>query len=228
MSKWIALMITLAAAATLPAQTAAGTIQATGTATLSVNPDQASIDVSVITQGTTAQQAAQLNAAQTTTVINALKQLLGSNGTVQTVSYSVDPRYSNTSVQSNTIIGYTATNTVRATTSDLTQVGPLIDTANQAGAGSVGNLSFTLQNPDSYQQQALSAAAKQAQAYASAIATGLGSKTGAVVSAQQGASTSYPILAGLAGGVASSVPTPVQTGMVTVAATVTITVQLLQ
>ena len=128
-------------------------------------------------------------------------------------------------MQSNTIIGYTATNTVRATTSDLTQVGPLIDTANQAGAGSVGNLSFTLQNPDSYQQQALSAAAKQAQAYASAIATGLGSKTGAVVSAQQGASTSYPILAG---GVASSVPTPVQTGMVTVAATVTITVQLLQ
>jgi uncharacterized protein YggE len=226
MSKWFALMMVLAAAAMLPAQTAApGTVQATGTASLSVNPDQVSIDVSVITQATTAQQAAQQNATQATTVINALKQVLGSSGSIKTVSYSVDPRYSNASGQNNTLIGYSASNTVRATASDLTLVGPLIDTANQAGASSVGNLNFSLQNSDPYQQQALSAAAKQAQAYAAAIATGLGSKTGAVVSAQQAASTYYPV--GIAGA-ASSVPTPVQTGTVTVSASVTITVQLMQ
>jgi hypothetical protein len=226
MSKWFALMSFLAAAAALPAQTVSpGTVQATGTATLSVPPDQVSLDVSVITQGSTAQQAAQQNASQTATVINALKQALGASGTVQTVGYSVYPRYSSMTGQSNTVVGYTASNTVRATSNNLTLAGPLIDTANQAGASSVGNLSFSLQNSDPYYQQALSAAAKQAQAHAAAIAAGLGAKTGAVVSAQEGASISYPIMAA---GTANSVQTPVLTGTVSVSATVTITVQLVQ
>src|ERR1035437_5901258 len=139
----------LALAGIAPAQTTApGTVQATGTVTLSVNPDQAQLDVSVITQGSTAQQAAQQNATQTTTVINALKQVLGASGTVQTVSYSGYPNYSSTPGQYNVVTGYTASNTVRVTTNDLTQPGPLIDTANQAGASSVSNLTFGLQNPD--------------------------------------------------------------------------------
>lgn len=208
-----------------PAQTPApGTIQATGMANLTVKPDQASLDVSVITQGTTAQQASQLNATQTTAMINALKQLLGSTGTLQTVNYTVYPRYSNQPNQNETVIGYTASNTVRVTTNDLTLPGPLIDAANQAGANSVGSLSFGLQDPEPSKQQALTAAAKQAQAHASAIAAGLGGKTGAVVSAQEASTTSYPIVAT---GTASSAQTPVQTGTVTVSATVTITVQLL-
>jgi hypothetical protein len=127
--------------------------------------------------------------------------------------------------QSNTVVGYTASNTVRATSNNLTLAGPLIDTANQAGASSVGNLSFSLQNSDPYYQQALSAAAKQAQAHAAAIAAGLGAKTGAVVSAQEGASISYPVVAA---GTANSAQTPVLTGTVSVSATVTITVQLVQ
>jgi uncharacterized protein YggE len=227
MSKWFALFISMAAAATLPAQSVApGTVQATGTAILSVNPNQVSIDVTVTTQGASAQAAATQNASQTTTVINALKQVLGTNGTVQTINYSVYPNYSNAPGQSGVIAGYTASNSVRATTPDLTLPGPLIDTANQAGASSVGNLTFSLQDPDPTTQQALSAAAKQAQAHATAIATGLGAKTGTVVSAQQNSSVSTPI--GIAGTAAGSTQTPVLTGMVTVSASVVITVQLLQ
>lgn len=221
-----AFLLFLAAAAPLPAQTqTAGTIQATGNASLSVNPDQASIDVSVITQGATAQQAAQQNATQANTVIGALKQVLGSSGTIQTVSYSVYPTYSSTPGQSSQIVGYTVSNTVRATTTDLTLPGPLIDAANQAGAGSVGNLSFSLQNPEPYEEQALTAAAKQAQAHAAAIAAGLGVKAGGIVSAQEGSQT-IPIVMPTTAAAAGS--TPIQSGPVTVSATVTITVQLTQ
>ena len=53
---------------------------------------------------------------------------------------------------------------------------------------------------------------------------GLGAKTGAVVSAQEGAAV-IPIAVGVAAGAAS---TPIQTGQVSVTATVTITVQLSQ
>jgi hypothetical protein len=214
----------LAAAAIASAQTsAAGTVQATGNVTLSVNPDQVQLDVSVITEGSTAQQTAQLNATQTTAVINALKQVLGSSGSLQTINYSVYPRYSTAVGQSQTIVGYTASNTVRVTSNDLTLPGTLIDTANQAGASTVGNLTFGLQNPDPYRQQALTAAAKQAQAHAVAIASGFGSKTGAVISAQESSAAS-PILVGIASGSA----TPVLTGTVSVSGTVTVTVQLSQ
>lgn len=222
-----AFILFLAAAVPLSAQTqSAGTIQATGNASISVNPDQASIDVSVMTQGATAQQAAQQNASQTNNVIGALKQVLGSSGTVQTVSYSVYPNYSTTPGQTSQITGYTVNNTVRATTTDLSLPGPLIDAANQAGAGSVGNLSFGLQNPEPYQEQALTAAAKQAQAHAAAIAAGLGVKAGGIVSAQEGSSETIPVV--MTGTAAAGTSTPIKSGLVTVSATVTITVQLTQ
>src|ERR1044072_2135579 len=80
----------------LQAQTqGAGTVQASGTATISVAPDQAQLTAGVITQAATAQDAAQQNATQTAAMLAAIKSVLGSNGTVQTVGYSVSPRYNN-------------------------------------------------------------------------------------------------------------------------------------
>src|ERR1700682_580218 len=203
---------------------AAGTIQAGGTATLSANPDQAHISIGVVTDGSTAQDAGQRNATLATAVLNALKQVLGNAGTIQTISYSVNPRYNSTSGQAAVIVGYTASNTLQVTTLDLTLIGTLIDTANQAGANSVGGLQFSLRDPEPLRQQALGLAAKPARAHADAIAAVLGAKTGAVVSAQEGGSVSPVLIAGAA----AAVPTPIQTGQVSVTASVTITVQLAQ
>jgi uncharacterized protein len=213
------------AAVPLSAQTTTpGTVVANGTGTVSAQPDQAQMTAGVVTQAATAQDAAQQNAAQTTAVIDALKARLGTNGTVQTISYSVTPRYS--SAASPVIIGYTATNTVLVTTIDLNLIGPLIDTANQAGANNVSGVTFGLQNSDPAMQQALGKAAKQALANAGAIAAGLGGKTGAVVSAQQsGTVVPYGPMSVAAG---AGTPTPIAPGAVTVSATVTVTVQLVQ
>jgi hypothetical protein len=212
-------------AGALLAQTSPGAIQAVGSATISVDPDQAQLAVGVVTQGATAQDAGQQNASLTTTVLNALKGVLGTAGTIQTIGYSISPRYSTTQGQTSAIIGYTATNTVEVTSFDLSLIGRLIDTANQAGANSVGNLSFSLQNPEPVMEQALGQAAKQAQAHTNAIATGLGAKTGVVLSAQEGA-TVTPIV--IAGALAAAPTTPIQTGTVSVTASVTISVQLIQ
>jgi len=227
MPRFLSLLICLPlSAGALLAQTSPGAIQAIGSATISVNPDQAQLAVGVVTQGATAQDAGQQNATLTTTVLNALKGVLGTAGTIQTISYSVSPRYSTTQGQTSVIIGYTVSNTVEVTTTDLSIIGRLIDTANQAGANSVGSLSFSLQNPEPVMEQALGLAAKQAQAHANAIAAGLGAKTGVVISAQEGA-TMTPILVGVAAG-SAAVPTPIQTGTVSVTASVTISVQLIQ
>ena len=213
-----AIIIAVLAAGVLTAQTTA-TIQAQGTATLSASPDQAQISVSVITDGPTAQAAAQANATVSTAVQNALKAL-NPAPMIQTTGYSVYPRYSN---QGQTVTGYTASNTIQVTSSDLSSTGSLIDTASQAGANNVGGLTFSLQNPDPLKQQALTLAAKQARAHADAIAAGLGGKTGAVVSAVEG-SAYTPVVGGIAAGAA----TPIQTGQVSVTANVTITFQLIQ
>src|SRR5262245_1334191 len=203
------------------AQTPAS-VQAIGTATVQVAPDQAQLTAGVITQAATAQAAAEQNATNTTAMLNALKAVLGVNGTIQTIGYSISPRYSNANPP--VITGYTAVNTVQITTVNLNLVGPLIDAANQAGANSVGGISFSLQDPDPTLQQALGQASKTALAHASAIARGLGLKTGAVLSASDGASVT-PIRADVG---ATAAATPVQTGTVTVSATVSVSVQLTQ
>lgn len=219
------LALSVAGTAALAQTPAAGSIQATGTASLNVQPDQVQLSISVVTQAATAAQAGQQNAAQTSAMIAALNQVLGKSGTLQTTGYSIYPRYSNVPGQTSTIVGYTAQNTLLATAYDLMLSGSLIDTANQAGAGSVGGLTFGLQDPEPSRLQALTLAGKIAQSHASAIAAGLGAKAGPVLSAVEGSSGSVvPVLTGA--GASSS--TPVISGTVTVSATVTITVQLVQ
>jgi uncharacterized protein len=205
----------------LTAQTAP-TIQAQGTATLAASPDEAQITVSVITNGPTAQAAAQANAATSTAVQNALKAL-NPAPMMQTIGYSVYPQYTGAQI----LTGYTASNSIQVTALDLSTIGSLIDTANQAGANSVSGITFGLQNPDPVKQQALTQAAKQARAHADAIAAGLGGKSGAVVSAVEG-STYTPVYAGGVVAGSAAVPTPVQTGQVSVTANVTITFQFTQ
>jgi uncharacterized protein YggE len=205
------------------AQTAPGTIQAQGSATIYTQPDQAQLMVSVTTSGTTAQAAGAQNANVTAAVTSAITKIMGSKGTIQTVSYNVSPNYSNpTPNQPATILGYSATNSQQVTLTDLTLIGAVIDAANQAGATNVGGLTLGLQNPDPTLLTALAAAAKQAVGHAGAIASGLGGKGGPVVSAVE--SVSYAPLVLTAG--ISSAATTITPGPVSVSATVTVTVQL--
>lgn len=197
-------------------------VRATGTATVHAQPDKAELNVGVVTQAATAQAAADQNATSTTAMLSALKAVLGANGTIHTVGYSISPRYSNTNPS--VITGYIVSNTVQVNTVNLNRVGPLIDAANRAGANNVGGITFGLQDPDPVLQQALGKATKTAMAHASAIAQGLGMKAGAVLSAQEG-STITPMRGEFA---AAARATPIETGTVGVSATVTVRVALTQ
>jgi uncharacterized protein YggE len=204
------------------AQTTPGTVQATGTANVSVKPDQAQLSLSVVTDGATAQQAAEQNATLANAVIGVVGAVLGSTGSIQTSAYSIYPRYGNGANPS--IIGYTASNTLQVTTSDLNLPGKIIDAASQAGANSVGSLSFGVRDPEPFIKQALTAASKQALAHAAAIAAGLGGNVGTVISASEGSNV-VPMVSPVGVGAAS---TPILTGTVSVSATVTISAQLTQ
>src|SRR6202022_3410335 len=97
-----------------------------------------------------------------------------------TVSFSLSPVYNNPPPgQSATIIGYSVTNIVEVTLTDLAQVGKVIDTAVQSGANRVQGISFGLQDRNPQVAQALKAAAARARVQADAIASGLNIHTGA-------------------------------------------------
>src|SRR6266545_3124911 len=103
--------------------------RAIGEGRVSIKPDQAKVDVSVVTQAATAQEASAQNATAVTAVISALRVLLGANADIKTISYSLNPEYRFPSGGGTpTLTGYTATNTLEVTTDDLSVIGRIIDT----------------------------------------------------------------------------------------------------
>lgn len=218
------LLFSLSAAAQVPASRPPF-IRAVGNASVSVQPDTVKIDLGVVTQATTAQAASSQNSSQTSAVISALQGLLGANADIKTLGYSVNPNYSSGVGGPPTLTGYTVTNSLEATLTDLSAVGKVIDTAVGAGANNVQRLDFSLKDDSSVRQQALRTASQQALSHANAIASGLNVHTGSVLSASEGtSSTPLPVYA-LAAGVSS---TPIQPGNLVIQATVTLEVQISQ
>lgn len=192
-----------------------------------MKPDQMMLTVSVVTQADTAQQAADDNAARSTVVIDALRKLLGLQADLRTVSYSVTPIYKYPSGGTPILSGYSASNSVEVTTTDLSIAGRLIDIAVQAGATTVGSIRFGLKDPQPARQAALKLAVQQAKASAEAMASGLNAHVGAVITIAE-SSTAAVINSDRSTSTAATVPTPVETGMVQVRASVAIEAALLQ
>jgi uncharacterized protein len=225
----LALAVTSAAAQTT--FTPRRIIRAVGEGKVSGKPDQVQIDFAVVTQASTAQEAAAQNATLSTAVLNALKQLLGATADLKTLNYSLSPVYNYPRDNSApTLSGFVASNTVEATSSNLDLPGRIIDTAIQAGANRVDSLRFTIKDEQPLRGQALRLAAQQARTHADAIATGLGVRLGAVANAAETYSTAIPY-ADIRGGIgtgASAPATPVQPGTVDVTATVTLEIEITQ
>lgn len=201
------------------------TVQATGNASVSVTPDQATISVSAVTQAATAQDAANQNATLATNIQSALTQALGSSGTVKTTGYSVNPNYNYPPNGNPVLTGYTVTNSIQVTVSDLSIVGKVIDTATQAGATRIDSLTFGLKDDTAARTQALKAATLQAKAKADAMASSVGLTTGSFLVIQESGAVVQP-LTGIAAPGAST--TPITPGNLTVTGNVTISVQLTQ
>jgi uncharacterized protein YggE len=199
-------------------------VVASGTASVSVTPDQAQINVSAVTQAATAQDATSQNATIAANIIAQETQALGGSGTVQTVNYSVNPVY--TTQGGNTVLtGYMVTNSIQVTLNDLTMTGKIIDTAVQAGASRIDSLQFTLKDDSSARSQALGVATTKAKTLAAAMAASVGLQTGPFITIQEsGTVVATPTTLGTA----APTTTPIQPGQLTVTGNVTISMQLTQ
>ncbi|HEY3441814.1 MAG TPA: SIMPL domain-containing protein [Paludibaculum sp.] len=201
-------------------------IRAAGEGVVSFKPDQMKLSVTVSNQADTAQQAADENATRSTSVIDAIKKLLGASADLRTVSYWVNPVYRYPAGGQPQLVGYQASNSLEVTTADLSIAGRLIDTAVGAGANNIGGIRFGLKDPQPARQLALKLATQQARASAEAIASGLNAKLGVIVSVEEAAAVRA--ISGLAGAGSAAAATPVETGTVEVRANVVIEAELVQ
>lgn len=201
-------------------------IQTSGEGQVTVEPDRARIDVGVVTQASTSQAAASQNAGKLEATLARLRQSLGANADIRTVSYSLTPNYRYPREGGEpTITGYTATNIVRVTLDDLTKVGGVIDTATQAGANRIQRLQFMLRDEQPVQARALREAALQARSKADALAAALGVRISRVYAAVEGGPAVIPIR-DITFARAETSQTPIEPGTIDIRATVVLTVEI--
>src|SRR4030095_3245136 len=203
-------------------------ITVNGEATISAEPDQAQLDIGVVTQARSAPEASKENAERLSRVLAEVKKLLGKGDEVKTSGYSLTPNYRYPQGGKPEIVGYIASNTVRIKTNTLDLVGKLIDTSMQAGANNMNRLVFTLKDEQGAQLDALRNASAKAKVKAEAIAASLGLKIVKIASITEGERTIQPIFrqAMSARAEAAQAPTPVEPGTVEVRSTVSLTAEI--
>ncbi len=203
-------------------------ITVTGEATISAEPNQAQIDIGVVTQARSAPEASKENAERLNRVLTEVKKILGKGDEVKTSGYALTPNYRYPQGGKPEIVGYNASNTIRIKTTSLDLVGRLIDSAMQAGANNINRLVFTLKDEQAAQLEALGAASAKAKAKAEAVAASLGRKIVKIASVTEGERAIQPIYRQpmLARAEAAPAQTPVEPGTVEVRSTVSMTVEV--
>jgi uncharacterized protein YggE len=204
-------------------------VRASGEAIVTAKPDRAQIDIGVITDAATADQASSQNATQTTSVLDSIRHTLGSAGELKTVGYSLGPRYDYSNGQAPRIIGYEARNTIVVTVDQLPLLGKIIDAATTTGANNINGISFTLRDDSAVRAQALSRAAEKARSNAEVLAKALGVQVVALLQAEPTEVPVRPLFKSampMAAGAMQRASTPVETGNLEVRATVTVTLEV--
>jgi uncharacterized protein YggE len=159
-------------------------ITVVGTGSVTVTPDTADWSFGLQTSADTANAALSANSEAMDRIIAALRDAGISRDDLQTEQVSVYPRVSNNGAS---IVGYDASNTVRATIRSLDRAGEIVDAAVAAGANQLYGPSLTVSDSDAQYREAVEQAFDDARRRAEAIAEQAGVTLGAPVAIVEGA-----------------------------------------
>ena len=158
-------------------------ITVVGTGTVTATPDTAEWSFGVQTSADTAAAALAANSTAMEKVVAALRDAGVAKDDLQTEQVSVYPR---TNDDGTSIVGYDASNTVRATIRGLDKAGALVDAAVAAGANQVYGPSLTVSDAEAQYAAAMEEAFNDAHARAQAIAEKAGVTLGAPIAIVEG------------------------------------------
>ena len=157
-------------------------IWVTGAGRVSVTPDIATLRIGVETSDEAVGDAMSEAAASMQAVVDSLTAAGIDEDDIQTLTFNVSPRYEwNDTLRRSEMVGFTVTNTVRATVRALDTIADVIDGAVQAGGDNarVDGLSFSVDDTEDAEREArelaMEAAREQAGQLASLAGVALGS-----------------------------------------------------
>jgi uncharacterized protein YggE len=172
-------------------------ISVSGQGRVRIKPNLATTSIGVETAAATLAEATSQSNAKMTAIIDKIKGLGVAEKDIQTTAYNVTP-VTNVSRQGEPprITGYRVLNQLSITIRKIDDVGKILDAAVAAGANNVYGISFGVDDPTPYQQQARAAAVKDAQDKATQLAKAAGITLGKVISITEGGVTPVPVLRG--------------------------------
>ncbi|MGC2395323.1 MAG: SIMPL domain-containing protein [Rhodomicrobium sp.] len=202
------------------------TIQVTGTGSVQVKPDTASISIGVSTEDGNAQNAVSRNNAATAKVISELEAAAIEKKDLKTSNFSVYPQYRTEGSDKHPVVTYRASNTVTVTVHNLDKVGDILTKAVTAGSNQISGPNFSVSDAEKYLAEARKKAVENAIAKASVYANAAGLKLGSILSmVEEGAAA--PVYAPRSASFsAAAAPVPVEAGEESIQARILLVVEL--
>jgi len=201
-------------------------INTQGNSEVNVNPDEAEVVVGISILKDSAADAQNEANTVTNSIINSLKAEGISEENIQTEQLSLYEEY-DWSKETRETLGWRATQTLRVKTTDLSNVGTIVDIAVENGANQISSINFGLssEKEQEYKTEALADATKNAKEKAETIASSLGAKLGNIKSVSESGFYYTPYryaMEEVAGAKAVSEAAAVMPGQVTVTASISI------
>ncbi|MGQ0277265.1 SIMPL domain-containing protein [Sphingopyxis sp. Q841] len=159
-------------------------------------PDEATVGAGVTTTAPTAVEAMRLNAAAMDKLIAAAKARGIKAEDIQTSGISLSPQYdynNRSDGQPPRFLGYQVSNSVRATTPKIDDIGPLLDALVAAGGTNIDGPWFAIKDPDAQLVGVRGAAIKAAEAKAADYAKLAGYRAAELVSISEGGAVGGPV-----------------------------------
>lgn len=190
-SLWVVLLLGMGAC--VMADEAARTVTVNGTGFAEVQPDRATLQMSIVAREPTLAAAQKMAADVTGKVLKMTDRMDVDRDRVDTTRASVRPDYRwNREKEEQELLGYIAERQITVKIEDLEKLGALIEGAVNAGVNQVSPPQLDSSKRKETYRQALAAAAEDAKANASQLAAALGASLGEVLSIHAGSSLSPP------------------------------------
>jgi uncharacterized protein YggE len=165
------------------------TLNVSGQGEVAARPDQAHVQIGVVTEGDTASAALRANSEAMTKVIATLREQGLENRDIQTSGFSVSPRYRQYprgETGPPVIDGYTVSNMVTARVRDLDRLGGLLDRVVSDGANQLRGISFSIAETGDLMNEARKRAVADARARAEVLAAAAGVRLGEILTINDG------------------------------------------
>lgn len=203
-------------------------IQISGEGKAYAKPDVAMISFGMHSEALKSQDAVNANNIKMNAVIVAIKAQGVEDKDIQTTMYNLQPKYDYSIRGDSTFAGYTLDQQVAVKIRNFDNINAILDKATVAGANTVGNLYFAVDDMEKVQGQARAQAIMKAKEKANSMVAGTGLRLGKITNISEGyGGYAQPMyVSAMAKDSMESVAPSIQTGQQEITVTITLTYQV--